>query len=212
MPSKFTLLSKRLESVSIRPSYGLISTIATSARHYQPSALDNIEVVEEYRKGGFHPVHLGDSFASGRYHVLHKLGFGGFSTVWLARDERLRRLVALKIITAEASSRCVELKILRHLNESSIDHPGRSHIISVLDHFNVQGPNGSHACLVSQLAGPSVTQICDSPGQVAGSRRLRGALARRLAKQVTQAIGYLHFVGIVHGGSVYALQSIHAPC
>ena len=40
-----------------------------------------------YRPGGFHPVHLGDTFKEGRYRVIHKLGHGGFSTIWLARDE-----------------------------------------------------------------------------------------------------------------------------
>jgi hypothetical protein len=40
----------------------------------------------EYTTGGFHPVALGDTFKDGRYIVRHKLGHGGFSTVWLARD------------------------------------------------------------------------------------------------------------------------------
>jgi serine/threonine-protein kinase SRPK3 len=39
-----------------------------------------------YRIGGYHPVLLGDTFKDGRYKVLHKLGFGGYATVWAARD------------------------------------------------------------------------------------------------------------------------------
>lgn len=46
------------------------------------------EPLEDYVKGGYHPVALGDTFRSGRYTVRHKLGFGGHSTVWLARDSR----------------------------------------------------------------------------------------------------------------------------
>jgi hypothetical protein len=41
------------------------------------------EDVERYQRGGFHPVHLGDVYDE-RYRVVHKLGAGGFSTVWLA--------------------------------------------------------------------------------------------------------------------------------
>ena len=34
----------------------------------------------------FYPVKLGDVFKNGRYRVFHKLGWGGYATVWLARD------------------------------------------------------------------------------------------------------------------------------
>ena len=43
------------------------------------------ESPDRYRPGGYHPVHIGD-FVHERYKVIHKLGFGTFSTVWLARD------------------------------------------------------------------------------------------------------------------------------
>lgn len=47
---------------------------------------DDVEEVEEYRLGGYHPVHLDDVFMQ-RYRVLAKLAFGSFSTVWLAEDQ-----------------------------------------------------------------------------------------------------------------------------
>lgn len=58
-----------------------------------------IEDLERYRPGGYHPVKLGDCFSTlpttpstlssssmPRYRILHKLGFGSFATIWLARD------------------------------------------------------------------------------------------------------------------------------
>jgi len=36
--------------------------------------------------GGFYPVRLGETFEDGRYVITRKLGWGGFSSVWLARD------------------------------------------------------------------------------------------------------------------------------
>ena len=44
-----------------------------------------VESPHQYRPGGYHPVHLGDVYHQ-RYRVIHKLGFGTYSTVWLARD------------------------------------------------------------------------------------------------------------------------------
>lgn len=35
--------------------------------------------------GGYHPVRIGDLF-NNRYHVVRKLGWGHFSTVWLCWD------------------------------------------------------------------------------------------------------------------------------
>jgi serine/threonine-protein kinase SRPK3 len=47
---------------------------------------DEEEEISGYCPGGYHPVHVGDVFANGRYTVVRKLGWGHFSTVWLARD------------------------------------------------------------------------------------------------------------------------------
>lgn len=46
------------------------------------------EALSKYCPGGYHPVRLRDRLHDGRYEILHKLGFGAFSTVWLARDSR----------------------------------------------------------------------------------------------------------------------------
>lgn len=46
------------------------------------------EPLHRYRKGGYRPVALGHVLKEGRYKVLHKLGWGGYSTVWAAKDQR----------------------------------------------------------------------------------------------------------------------------
>lgn len=56
---------------------------------YTPSnLLYTQENMSKYRPGGFHPIRLGDTLQDGRYKIYHKLGWGGFSTVWLARDNK----------------------------------------------------------------------------------------------------------------------------
>ena len=49
----------------------------------------SLEDVRRYTEGGYHPTHLGDVMKDGRYHIMHKLGFGSYSTVWLAKDHWL---------------------------------------------------------------------------------------------------------------------------
>ena len=48
-------------------------------------------------------IHIKDSLDCGRCTVIHKLGYGLSSTIWLARDVTLNTYVAIKILTAEAS-------------------------------------------------------------------------------------------------------------
>lgn len=76
----------------------------------------------------------------------------------------------------------------------------------VQDHFVVQGPDSSHRFLVYLFAGPSVLAVSDCPGRVSGSRRLRGDLARNVAKQMATAVYHIHRAGFVHGDGCTLLQ------
>ncbi|KAK4893279.1 hypothetical protein LTR27_008402 [Elasticomyces elasticus] len=142
---------------------------------FQSSRLDNIEDIEQYTHGGLHPVHLNDTFANGRYRVVHKLGFGGFSTVWLVRDNDKRRYVSCKILTARTSDACNDLLIHEHVRKRCKHHPGYSYVAHVLDHF------------------PLPVQWSSE-----GNRRLRGNIAQRVAFQAVLALDCLHESDIVH--------------
>ena len=65
------------------------------------------------------------------------------------------------------------------------------------DYFMEKGPNGSHLCLVYQLAGPSIPSI--SGAMTSG--RLQKDLAKKVAKQLICAVAFWHAVGFVRGGS-----------
>ena len=64
---------------------------------------------DDYCRGGYHHVEIGDLF-NGRYHVIRKLGWGHFSTVWLARDSQEKRFVAMKVV-----------KSAEHYTETALD-------------------------------------------------------------------------------------------
>lgn len=163
--------------------------------------LDDVEDRELYRAGGFHPTDLGDVFSCGRYKVIHKLGYGGFATVWLARDQQANSNVALKILAADATKDCRELDIFEFISEdhsSSFYEPGRAHIPQLLDHFSFDGPNGRHLCLVLPAFGPSVHQVM----KTSETRRLSAATARSVSLQATRALATLHSLGLGHGGEL----------
>ncbi|KAJ7858066.1 kinase-like domain-containing protein [Mycena olivaceomarginata] len=178
-----------------------MSTIHQS--QFIPSRLDEVEGIEEYRPGGFHPILIGYEFAHGRYKIIHKLGFGGSSTIWLARDKHNQSgaLVTLKAMRADASSKSPddlpEIYVPRSLQAAFPNCNGVFHTVE--DSFRVQGPNGDHQFIVSPLAGPSVLAMSACPGRVSGSRRLRADLARSVAKHTANAIYRMHSAGFVHG-------------
>ena len=54
------------------------------------------EGIQDYKIGGYHPIHVGEIMVE-RYLIVQKLGWGHFSTVWLARDLLFNTYVALKV-------------------------------------------------------------------------------------------------------------------
>ncbi|KAI9670219.1 MAG: hypothetical protein M1831_006433 [Alyxoria varia] len=153
------------------------------------------EPLERYRPGGYHPVHIGDKFKNGRYRVAHKLGWGGYSTVWLAHDAETSRLVALKFLVAETSTITQESSILRQISTETHQHRGKEHLGKLLDQFDFDGPNGTHKCLSLEVEGPSVQALV----QRYPLQRLPGALAWTISKQICLALDFLHSVSICFG-------------
>lgn len=48
--------------------------------------IDDVERLDDYRPRGYHPIKMGD-YLHERYRVVHKLGYGAYSTTWLAQDD-----------------------------------------------------------------------------------------------------------------------------
>ncbi|XP_064876972.1 SRSF protein kinase 3-like isoform X2 [Oncorhynchus nerka] len=155
----------------------------------QEESLDR-EDPREYCHGGYHPVHIGDTF-NRRYQVVSKLGWGYFATVWLCLDLRLGRRVAVKVFkSGEGFTQAGqdELTLLRCASGPTARHPHSRRIVQLLDEFKIAGVNGVHVCLVLELLGPDLCcwQVCfGNPG-------LSLSWVKQVIAQVLQALDYLH--------------------
>lgn len=161
--------------------------------HIEYNWIPGVEALEDYEPGGYHPIIIGDTLHDGRYHIADKLGHGGYSTVWLARDTLLKHYVALKVNTASSVPR--EPKVLKALSKSrmaSPAHPGSRLVPDLLDEFEVRGPNGIHACYTLTLAACNLRDASPSLIPLDAARALSYSLA--------QAVAYFHSQGYVHGG------------
>lgn len=121
----------------------------------------------------------------GRYRVEERLGGGGASDVYRARDLRLGRPVAVKVFRGRAGAhsdrRCGdEARLLAALN-----HPG------LLDVYDA-GWHDDHEFMVLQLI----------EGRTLGRRIAAGALPPgevvRIGAILTEALGHVHARGIIH--------------
>ncbi|RPB06885.1 kinase-like protein [Morchella conica CCBAS932] len=147
---------------------------------------EDVEDVEQYGEGGYYPVDIDDEIHNRRCRIIHKFGFGCYSTVWLARDQQ--------------EDACSEILILRQLGAAAQvkNHPGHPFVLALLDEFEVQGVNGCHRCIVTEALGPSVAAVkYESEGN-----RLPRHISHIVATQCAKGLAYLHSCGIVHGADL----------
>ncbi|CAG8901418.1 unnamed protein product [Penicillium egyptiacum] len=163
----------------------------------QNNLLYTQESLSRYKPGGYHPVTLGDTFKHGRYEIHHKLGYGGFSTVWLAKDRERDQWVSLKIMTANASE-SGELRNLRLLQNHAGGSLSSKYIVQLLDDFTHDGPNGVHQCLVFELLGPTVDMVLRDYHE--GHDKLEPEDILRMSTQLLKAVRFIHSAGMCHGG------------
>ncbi len=122
-----------------------------------------------------------------RYEIEREIGAGGMATVYLARDLKHDREVAIKVLHADLSA---IIGIHRFLAEiriaANLDHP---HILTLIDSGSAAG---ILYYVLPYVRGESLRTKLDREKQL----RLEDALA--IIRQVAGALDYAHSEGVVH--------------
>ncbi len=123
----------------------------------------------------------------GRYRLVDRIGTGAMGQVWRARDERLQREVAVKVVDlSQATGAVTRDRFQREVHATArLNHPN---IVTIFD----GGFDGDIAFLVMELlAGESLAErLRRGPLPLAEARRVGAEVARAL--QATHAIGVVH--------------------
>ena len=123
----------------------------------------------------------------GPYEALDQIGAGGMGVVYRARDPKLGRDVALKVLP-DAFARDAE-RMARFQREAkvlaSLNHPNIASI------YGLEDSGATHALVMELVEGPTLAERIRS-----GAVGIDEAL--RIAKQITEALEYAHERGIVH--------------
>ena len=175
-----------------------VSRSSSSSSAEEPETTAEEEDSEDYCKGGYHPVSVGETYNNGRYVVVRKLGWGHFSTVWLSRDTATGKHVALKVVRSAAhytETAIDEIKLLNKIVQAKPSHPGRKHVVSLLDSFEHKGPNGVHVCMVFEVLGENLLGLIKRWNH----RGIPMPLVKQITKQVLLGLDYMHReCGIIH--------------
>ncbi len=133
------------------------------------------------------PQHLSD-----RYELGEILGFGGMSEVHLARDLRLHRDVAVKVLRADlARDPSFYLRFRREAqNAAALNHPA---IVAVYDTGEAETPNGPLPYIVMEyVEGVTLRDIVHTEGPMPAQRAIE------TIADACQALNFSHQHGIIH--------------
>ncbi|HEX4599908.1 MAG TPA: protein kinase [Gemmatimonadales bacterium] len=123
------------------------------------------------------------------YTVEGELGRGGMGVVFNARDERLKRHVAIKVLPPELAFREeIRLRFLREAETAArLSHP---HIVPI--HSVGEGPDGLVYFVMAFVDGESLAAKLKRRG------RLPPDESRRIIQETADALGAAHALGIIH--------------
>jgi serine/threonine-protein kinase len=122
----------------------------------------------------------------GHYEILEKVGEGGMGIVYKARDLRLDRIVALKMLSERYLEGAQRDRLVREARTASaLNHPN---IVTIYD---IDLVGGSHIVAMEYVSGHSLAELVQPGG-------LPVLDVLRYVAQIADALGKAHTAGIIH--------------
>ena len=177
------------------------------------------EGLSDYKPKGYHPVHIGEVLLD-RYIITQKLGWGHFSTAWLAFDTKHGNYVCIKIqksdqryinaaydeveILQELAKHNFDKEWLESLKEYWKDQPEKiqdletrehTQTVQLLNSFLYAGIHGRHFCMVFEIVGVTLLELIKRYNY----RGIPLPFIRIITKQMLIGLDFLHrFCNIIH--------------
>ena len=124
----------------------------------------------------------------GRYEIIEKIGEGGMSVVYKAKDRLLNRYVAIKILRPEFIK---DENFVENFRKESQAAAGLSHP-NIVNVYDVGREGNIHFIVMELIDGKSLSQIIEEQG------RLDYKDAINIAQQVASALSLAHKNQIIH--------------
>ncbi len=127
-------------------------------------------------------------FVGDRYEIISKIGTGGMSDVYKAKDHTLGRFVAIKVLKPEFSEDVNFVTKFRTEAQSAagLEHP------NIVNIYDVGSENGMHYIVMEYVEGITLKTYIEKKGQLTFKETVS------IAIQVARGIEAAHNKGIIH--------------
>lgn len=128
----------------------------------------------------------GERVLAGRYRMLERVDAGGAGEVWRARDERLGRDVAVKVLGSDADEAFRERFADEARRAASVTHPN---VVTVFDEGR---SDGGSFMVMEYVRGKTLRDVVAERGPLPAHE------AARVVAQIAAALDAAHEAGVIH--------------
>lgn len=118
--------------------------------------------------------------------------------MWLSISEETFHTVKVCTTGEDFSN---EVKVSGLVRSIEVEHPGKARLRVALDTFQIQGPHGSHQCLVFAPLGLTYTKF----RTLFPNNALNKDLLQQSLLMILLGLDFLHQAGVIHTGTEHSL-------